>query len=110
LLTRRVPDLLCGSTIEGIIAHVGAQAPRKNSGSHIDASHSRQPLVKGERLVRYEVNAVMVWWGGHARHASARDSAMLFLGKPRAKQTTSSLLSWLVFVCSAPAMLNVTLC
>ena len=28
-------------------------------GSHIDASHSRQPLVKGERLVRYEVNAVM---------------------------------------------------
>ena len=33
--------------------------PRKNSGSHIDASLSRQPLVKGERLVRYEVNAVM---------------------------------------------------
>ena len=31
----------------------------KNSRSHIDASHSRQPLVKGERLVRYEVNAVM---------------------------------------------------
>ena len=27
--------------------------------SHIDASLSRQPLVKGERLVRYEVNAVM---------------------------------------------------
>ena len=38
---------------------VGSQGPRKNSGSHIDASHSRQPLVKGERLVRYEVNAVM---------------------------------------------------
>ena len=34
--------------------------PRKNYGSHIDASHSRQPLVKGERLVRYEVNAVMI--------------------------------------------------
>ena len=33
--------------------------PRKNSRSHIDASLSRQPLVKGERLVRYEVNAVM---------------------------------------------------
>jgi len=33
--------------------------PRKNSRNHIDASHSRQPLVKGERLVRYEVNAVM---------------------------------------------------
>ena len=38
---------------------VGSQSPRKNLGSHIDASHSRQPLVKGERLVRYEVNAVM---------------------------------------------------
>ena len=34
-------------------------AVRKNWGSHIDASHSRQPLVKGERLVRHEVNAVM---------------------------------------------------
>ena len=33
--------------------------PRKNYESHIDASLSRQPLVKGERLVRYEVNAVM---------------------------------------------------
>ena len=43
--------------------HVGSQGPRKNSGSHIDASHSRQPLVKGERLVRYEVNAVMLTLG-----------------------------------------------
>ena len=33
-------------------------AVHKNWESHIDASHSRQPLVKGERLVRYEVNAV----------------------------------------------------
>lgn len=39
---------------------VGARRSLKNSGSHIDASHSRQPLVKGERLVRYEVNAVML--------------------------------------------------
>ena len=31
----------------------------KIGGSHIDASLSRQPLVKGERLVRYEVNAVI---------------------------------------------------
>ena len=38
---------------------VGADRLRKNWGSHIDASHSRQPLVKGERLVRHEVNAVM---------------------------------------------------
>ena len=39
---------------------VGTLRFRKNCVSHIDASHSRQPLVKGERLVRYEVNAVMV--------------------------------------------------
>jgi len=32
----------------------------KIRGIHIDASHSRQPLVKGERLVRNEVNAVML--------------------------------------------------
>ena len=46
------------------IANVGGQGPHKNSNSHIDASHSRQPLVKGERLVRYEVNAVMLSLGG----------------------------------------------
>lgn len=34
--------------------------PRKNLKIHIDVSHSRQPLVKGERLVRYEVNTVML--------------------------------------------------
>ena len=44
----------------GITTEVGNQGSRKNSNSHIDASHSRQPLVKGERLVRYEVNAVML--------------------------------------------------
>ena len=33
--------------------------PRKNWGIHIAAFLSRQPLVKGERLVRYEVNAVI---------------------------------------------------
>ena len=32
----------------------------KNCESHIDASHSRQPTVKGERLARNEVNAVMI--------------------------------------------------
>ena len=46
---------------------VGNLSSRKNSVSHIDASHSRQPLVKGERLVRYEVNAVMIA-DGTARH------------------------------------------
>ena len=39
---------------------VGDQSPRKNSVSHIDAPHSRQPLVKGARLVRYEMKAVMM--------------------------------------------------
>ena len=43
---------------------VGNQGSRKHLNSHIDASHSRQPLVKGERLVRYEVNAVMLSLGG----------------------------------------------
>jgi hypothetical protein len=38
---------------------LGTRSPLKNSGSHIDASLSRQPLVKGERLVRLEVNAVI---------------------------------------------------
>ena len=39
--------------------NVGALLP-KNGANHIDAHHSRQPLVKGERLVRYEVHAVIV--------------------------------------------------
>jgi hypothetical protein len=38
--------------------------PRKNSEIHIDVSHSRQPLVKGERLVRYEVNTVISYVSG----------------------------------------------
>ena len=42
---------------------LGLREPLKNSGSLIDASHSRQPLIKGERLVRYEVNAVMTTTG-----------------------------------------------
>ena len=39
---------------------LGSCDPSKIDTSHIDASHSRQPLVKGERLVRHEVNAVML--------------------------------------------------
>lgn len=31
---------------------------KTRSRTHIDASHSRQPLAKGEILVRYELNAV----------------------------------------------------
>ena len=45
--------------VPGHSGSVGARRSRKKSGSHIDASHSRQPLVKGERLVRLEVNAVI---------------------------------------------------
>ena len=60
---------------------VGAKwAPQKKCGSHIDAPHSRQPLVKGEILVRHEVNAVMVShatrcsnaWPMHAQYADDR--------------------------------------
>ena len=40
--------------------------PHNNSEIHIGVSHSRQPLVKGERLVRYEVNAVMHIWSPEA--------------------------------------------
>ena len=39
---------------------VGTRRSRKSCGSHIGAAQPRQPLVKGERLVRYEVSAVMV--------------------------------------------------
>ena len=66
----RRPRRLCGgasghersarSLGSRLVTKVGNQSSRKNSNSHIDASHSRQPLVKGERLVRYEVNAVML--------------------------------------------------
>ena len=54
---------------------LGSLRARKNSRSHIDAYLSRQPLVKGERLVRYEVNAVMQW---HSKelHACRRRRGM----------------------------------
>ena len=38
---------------------LGPEGPATNFGSHIDASHSRQPLVNSERLVRLEAKAVM---------------------------------------------------
>ena len=52
-------EMLKDSKAQGGNGNLLGPKPRKNSGSHIDASHSRQPLVKGERLVRNEVNAVM---------------------------------------------------
>ena len=42
-----------------LVTYTLGQKSRKNSEIHIDVSHSRQPLVKGERLVRNEVNTVM---------------------------------------------------
>ena len=53
-------DVEASLTVVSGGSDVGSRSPLKNLGSHIDASHSRQPLVKGERLVRYEVNAVML--------------------------------------------------
>ena len=47
-----------------VVLHCWSARLHTNSKSHIDASLSRQPLVKGERLVRYEVNAVMPEWCG----------------------------------------------
>ena len=45
--------------VDARVSPVKARKPFKNCFNYIDVSHSRQPLVKGERLVRYEVNAVM---------------------------------------------------
>ena len=65
---------VCTAESSTVPRNVGNQGSRKNSNSHIDASHSRQPLVKGERLVRYEVNAVMTLLGT-TRGLSAREDA-----------------------------------
>ena len=42
-----------------VLVHHWDVTSLKNYESHIDASLSRQPLVKGERLVRTEMNAVI---------------------------------------------------
>ena len=39
---------------------LGARGPPKNGNSHVDAPPSRQPLTKGEKLVRLDVDAVLV--------------------------------------------------
>ena len=63
------------------LVHVGTRRSLKNCISHIDASHSRQPLVKGERLVRYEVNTVIHALGppgraGHLQGAVVCESSL----------------------------------
>ena len=67
------------------ISHMllGALSSRKNSISHIDASLSRQPLVKGERLVRYEVNAVMAQVGPPGLASGLAASGPVFVCAPR---------------------------
>ena len=84
---------VCVLLVEKLVAHpdtchiVGSQSPRKNSGSHIDASHSRQPLVKGERLVRYEVNAVMPI---HALAPPSSDSGCVRLSVSRCHRSVGA--------------------
>ena len=75
---------------------LGALSPLKNSGSHIDASLARQPLVKGERLVRCEVNAVMLESQGRARRGAAEECGAMFVRSaravcPRARQALKHL-------------------
>ena len=72
--TQHDKEHVCQDPMQNLHVLLLGPKPRKNSGSHIDASHSRQPLVKGERLVRNEVNAVMIYtnspfMGAHCFHA-----------------------------------------
>ena len=60
-------------------------------GSHIDASHSRQPLVKGERLVRYEVNAVMLTDLRRGNNFQLDKIWKPLLGMKKAKMTSAGL-------------------
>jgi hypothetical protein len=69
--------------------------PAKSSEIHIDVSHSRQPLVKAERLVRYEMNTVMlhVWCVSHTTSQitqlgylyNSEIQMKTCLGRPRAR-------------------------
>ena len=54
--TRRRYRITVGA---GPVSVSWVRGPLKNWYIHISASLSRQPLVKGERSVRYEVNAAM---------------------------------------------------
>ena len=73
-----------------VVRTLGAKSPRKNLISHIDASLSRQPLVKGERLVRYEVNAVMVYFRAPCNLGARKSAHQLFQRKAPATQPCSS--------------------
>ena len=42
---------------QNLFCQLRARSPQKNFGSHIDAFLSRQPIVKGERMVRSETSA-----------------------------------------------------
>ena len=65
----------------------------KNWFSHIDASLSRQPLVKGERLVRYEVNAVMALWTALPTEAGpTSDHPVVHFAAPRPRGVALALI------------------
>jgi hypothetical protein len=66
--------------------------PRKNSEIHIDVSQW-QPLVKGERLVRYEVNAVISYVSG----ASSTKFQILQLGYLHNAEIQMKHAGWPVF-------------
>ena len=80
-----VGSLLGNGVASGVIG--GIRRSLKNSGSHIDASHSRQPLVKGERLVCYEVNAVILRVAQPAGHAIRLGEASVHRAPARTKST-----------------------
>ena len=48
----------------------GPRGPEKKSEIRIETPHSRQPLVKGERLIRCEVSAAMLMQGRSANSAN----------------------------------------
>ena len=60
LLSRFASRVQSKSILHHMFECWSPEAPQKKSRSHTDAPHARQPLVKGERLVRYAVNAVMI--------------------------------------------------
>jgi hypothetical protein len=72
---------------------VGTLKSLKNSGSHIDASHSRQPLVKGERLVRYEVNAVMSQHAKNLKSLYSLLSLRCFMSQKNDHATLTNMLN-----------------
>ena len=63
--------------------------PKKINVIRIDAPRSRQPLVKGERLIRYEVNAAIPKWNSYAtefRSINVRHGMFVFIATLKTQQ------------------------